>query len=199
MCLLDRMTAWSPSAIECVAVNHRDPRHPLRSASGLLASAAIEYAAQAMAVHGALAGRRRQAAARRPAFSPARATSGSHACRLDDLRPSARELVVSAERQAGDAARSCTHFACCTTSAARLRADRSRPRRRSETRMTAPAPTAGARSSPARAAASARRSPAPRPRRRARDRARQRRLDARARSSSESSPPAAAARRSRST
>ena len=59
MCLLDRMTSWDETRIECVAVNHRDPRHPLRSASGLLASAAIEYAAQAMAVHGALLRRRR--------------------------------------------------------------------------------------------------------------------------------------------
>ena len=54
MCLLDRMISWSASTIECTAVNHREPRHPLRSASGLLASATIEYAAQAMALHGAL-------------------------------------------------------------------------------------------------------------------------------------------------
>ena len=29
MCLLDRMTSWDATRIECVAVNHRDPRHPL--------------------------------------------------------------------------------------------------------------------------------------------------------------------------
>ena len=62
-------------------------RHPLRSASGLLASAAIEYAAQAMAVHGALcagaagseqrAGLSRQRA-RRPAraLAPRRPAAG---------------------------------------------------------------------------------------------------------------------------
>ncbi len=105
MCLLDRVVSWDETRIECVAVNHRDPRHPLRSASGLLASAAIEYAAQAMAVHGALraaAGGARSA----PGFL-ASARDVRLACwRLDDLplvEPD--ELVVTSERQAADAAR----------------------------------------------------------------------------------------------
>jgi predicted hotdog family 3-hydroxylacyl-ACP dehydratase len=105
MCLLDRVVAWDATQIECVAVNHRDPRHPLRSASGLLASAAIEYAAQAMAVHGAL-----YAAAAGDRAAPgflASARDVRLACqRLDDLPSAATdELVVVAERQAADAAR----------------------------------------------------------------------------------------------
>jgi len=105
MCLLDRMTSWDPARIECVAVNHRDAQHPLRSASGLLASAAIEYAAQAMAVHGALC-----AAAAGDRAAPgflASARDVRLACRrLDDLPSADRdELVVVAERQAADAAR----------------------------------------------------------------------------------------------
>ena len=105
MCLLDRVVSWDETRIECVAVNHRDPRHPLRSASGLLASAAIEYAAQAMAVHGALraaAGGARSA----PGFL-ASARDVRLACRrLDDLpRADRDELVIVAERQAADAAR----------------------------------------------------------------------------------------------
>jgi predicted hotdog family 3-hydroxylacyl-ACP dehydratase len=105
MCLLDRMTSWDEARIECVAVNHRDPRHPLRSASGLLASVAIEYAAQAMAVHGGLC-----AAAAADRASPgflASARDVRLACwRLDDLPRTRRdELVVCAERQAADAAR----------------------------------------------------------------------------------------------
>ena len=105
MCLLDRMTSWDPARIECVAVNHRDAHHPLRSASGLLASAAIEYAAQAMAVHGALC-----AAAAGDRAAPgflASARDVRLTCRrLDDL-PGADpdEIVVVAERQAADAAR----------------------------------------------------------------------------------------------
>ena len=54
MCLLDRIVDWNAERIECVAGGHRDPAHPLRSRSGLMASAAIEYAAQAAALHGAL-------------------------------------------------------------------------------------------------------------------------------------------------
>ena len=105
MCLLDRMTSWDETRIECVAVNHRDARHPLRSASGLLASVAIEYAAQAMAVHGALS-----AAAAGDRAAPgflASARDVRLACRrLDDLpRVDRDELVVVAERQAADAAR----------------------------------------------------------------------------------------------
>ena len=105
MCLLDRMTSWNTARIECTALNHRDAHHPLRTGSGLLASAAIEYAAQAMAVHGALC-----AAAAGDRAAPgflASARDVRLTCRrLDDL-PSADpdELVVVAERQAADAAR----------------------------------------------------------------------------------------------
>lgn len=111
MCLLDRMTSWDATRIECVAVNHRDPHHPLRSASGLLASAAIEYGAQAMAVHGALC-----AAASGDRAAPgvlASARDVRLACaRLDDLpRADRDEIVVVAERQAADAARLLYAFA----------------------------------------------------------------------------------------
>ena len=54
MCLLDRMVSWDESRIECLATGHRDPAHPLRSRSGLMAGTAIEYAAQAAALHGGL-------------------------------------------------------------------------------------------------------------------------------------------------
>ena len=104
MCLLERMTSCRADAIECVAINHRDPRHPLRSAGGLLASAAIEYAAQAMALHGAIAGAAGRAAG--PGVL-ASARDVRLACwRLDDLpRADPDELVVAAERQAADAGR----------------------------------------------------------------------------------------------
>ncbi len=54
MCLLDQLHSWSQTTIHCAALNHNDARHPLRTVSGLLAPCAIEYAAQAMALHGAL-------------------------------------------------------------------------------------------------------------------------------------------------
>ena len=54
MCLLDQMLHWTDSHIECSATSHSAADNPLRSARGLLAPCAIEYAAQAMALHGAL-------------------------------------------------------------------------------------------------------------------------------------------------
>ena len=55
MCLLNAVRAWSPQAIECEALLGDLSVHPLRAADGRLGSVhAVEYAAQAMAVHGAL-------------------------------------------------------------------------------------------------------------------------------------------------
>ncbi len=54
MCLLDCVEAWDEQHIRCRAVSHRDAGNPLRSDESLSAACGIEYAAQAMAVHGAL-------------------------------------------------------------------------------------------------------------------------------------------------
>lgn len=106
MCLLGRMLQWSPASITCVADNHRDTSHPLRTCSGLLAGAAIEYAAQAMALHGALIGQAAGTPAT-PGFLASARGVQLHALRLDDLpRPTdgePDELRIEAVRQAGDA------------------------------------------------------------------------------------------------
>ncbi|CAN5682426.1 phosphotransferase [soil metagenome] len=54
MCLLDRLESWSADAIHCTTGTHTASDNPLRTASGLLAPNAIEYAAQAMALHGGM-------------------------------------------------------------------------------------------------------------------------------------------------
>ncbi|WP_018868048.1 MULTISPECIES: hypothetical protein [unclassified Thioalkalivibrio] len=54
MCLLESVLEWDEQAIRCRATGHRAPDNPLRNATGLPALAALEYGAQAMAVHGAL-------------------------------------------------------------------------------------------------------------------------------------------------
>lgn len=54
MCLLDRVIAWDSERVVCVAKNHRAADHPLRSRGCLSILCGIEYAGQAMAVHGAL-------------------------------------------------------------------------------------------------------------------------------------------------
>ena len=55
MCLLHQVTEWDQDRIACIAVNHNDPDNPLRHGGCLPAHCAIEYAAQAMAVHNGLA------------------------------------------------------------------------------------------------------------------------------------------------
>lgn len=55
MCLLEAVERWDAESIVCRAVSHRDPANPLRVGSRLPAICGAEYAAQAMAVHGALA------------------------------------------------------------------------------------------------------------------------------------------------
>lgn len=58
MCLLHAVLAWSADDIHCTAHSHSDLNNPLRGTTGLLSACAIEYAAQAMAVHAALCGER---------------------------------------------------------------------------------------------------------------------------------------------
>jgi predicted hotdog family 3-hydroxylacyl-ACP dehydratase len=56
MCVLDGVIAWDSKMIVCEAVSHTDPGNPLRAGGGLPGIAGIEYAAQAMAMHGSLTG-----------------------------------------------------------------------------------------------------------------------------------------------
>lgn len=98
MCLLDAVVASSDSAIDCRAISHRDPANPLRAGGRLGAANGIEYAAQAMAVHGALLAARHEA----PRQGYLTSVRGVRLLveRLDDL-PGA--LEVHAERLSGDA------------------------------------------------------------------------------------------------
>lgn len=57
MCLLDRVLSWDAERIVCASASHRRPDNPLRARGRLHAVAGIEYAAQAVALHGALAAR----------------------------------------------------------------------------------------------------------------------------------------------
>jgi predicted hotdog family 3-hydroxylacyl-ACP dehydratase len=101
MCLLESLEHWDRERIVCTATSHRDTANPLRSASGLLASCAIEYAAQAMALHGALIGMAVGTAAS-PGYLVSAREVHLHRLRLDDL---CGELRIEARRGAGDARR----------------------------------------------------------------------------------------------
>jgi predicted hotdog family 3-hydroxylacyl-ACP dehydratase len=56
MCLLDAVVAWDAERIRCSATSHLAPDNPLRFKGQLASVCGIEYAAQAMATHGALVG-----------------------------------------------------------------------------------------------------------------------------------------------
>lgn len=56
MNLLDAVLSWDAEKIHCIATSHLAPNNPLTENGSLGASAAIEYAAQAMAAHGRLTG-----------------------------------------------------------------------------------------------------------------------------------------------
>ncbi|KQP11851.1 hypothetical protein [Pseudorhodoferax sp. Leaf267] len=99
MCLLAQMAHWDADRIVCTADSHRDPANPLRTASGLLAPCAIEYAAQAMALHGALIGQATGAPATPGYLASARGVQ-LHRLRLDELPG---DLRIEVTRQAGDA------------------------------------------------------------------------------------------------
>ncbi len=97
MCLLDSVDDWDAERIHCRTTRHRSADNPLRSRGRLAAVCAIELAAQAMALHGALlAGNR--AAPRRGYLASVRGVD-LQVQRLDDLEA---DLDVSAERLIGD-------------------------------------------------------------------------------------------------
>jgi predicted hotdog family 3-hydroxylacyl-ACP dehydratase len=56
MCLLDAVLGWDKTTITCVASSHRAPDNPLAANDRLDAVCGVEYASQAMAVHGGLTG-----------------------------------------------------------------------------------------------------------------------------------------------
>lgn len=56
MCLLSSVTQWDATHITCTAHSHRNPLNPLAQDGKVQALCGIEFAAQAMAVHGGLTG-----------------------------------------------------------------------------------------------------------------------------------------------
>lgn len=98
MCLLDRVLEWNGQRIVCEAVSHTDLANPLRDAGRLGAATGVEYAAQAMAVHGALLAQT-DAAPTQGYLTSVRGLS-LHVDRLDDVPG---PLRVTAERLSGDA------------------------------------------------------------------------------------------------
>jgi len=97
MHLLDGVLSWDADRIRCLSRSHRDRQNPLRMDGRLSALCGIEYAAQAMAIHGALAGN----VATRPRLGYLASLREVRCSRplLDDLEG---DLIVEAERMMGE-------------------------------------------------------------------------------------------------
>jgi predicted LPLAT superfamily acyltransferase/predicted hotdog family 3-hydroxylacyl-ACP dehydratase len=100
MCLLDNVVEWDDRSIFCTSDTHRDPENPLRRDGQLSALHALEYGAQAAAVHGGLrACAAGQSAA--PGYVAALRNAHLHVRRLDEITSS---LEIRAIRLFGEEA-----------------------------------------------------------------------------------------------
>jgi predicted hotdog family 3-hydroxylacyl-ACP dehydratase len=135
MCLLDEVIAWSAGRVSCRSSTHRAADNPLRAHGRLGIACGIEYAAQAMAVHGALVAASSAADHGAPLTgtpAAAWAAPGSpaagflaavrdvrfHSLRLDDVQD---DLICDAARMAGDATTALYEFELRSEAALLLR------------------------------------------------------------------------------
>ena len=100
MCLLDGVLECDAHRIRCTSSTHRNTENPMRSGNELSALCGIEYAAQAMAVHGVLCGQ----IGRKPrsGYLVSLRDVKCSTMRLDTLQD---DLVIAAEKLMGDDAR----------------------------------------------------------------------------------------------
>ena len=102
MVLLDEVVEWDDEHIVCRSGTHQDRGNPLYVAGQLSSVCAIEYAAQAMAVHGSLLAHRDEASRPRAGFLASVRNVRMEVARLDDVHG---VLTIAAMRESGDDAR----------------------------------------------------------------------------------------------
>jgi len=125
MCLLEQVLSWNRQELRCRSGSHRATDHPLRAHGRLGSACLIEYAAQAVAIHGALlqalehpptvhalshapAATPRQgytdeaAAARQPRAAGVLASARSVALAVERLDDIAADLLIEARRLHSD-------------------------------------------------------------------------------------------------
>jgi predicted hotdog family 3-hydroxylacyl-ACP dehydratase len=98
MCLLDEVLSWDLTQAQCRSSTHRSPDNPLRADERLGSACGIEYAAQTMAVHGALV------ASATGGVAPLGFLASVRSVRLktDRLDIFEADLVTAVQRVAGD-------------------------------------------------------------------------------------------------
>lgn len=103
MILIDRVESVDADGIVCATASHRRPENPLRRDGRLPASSAVEYGAQAIALHAALNEDGRMRSGRLAALRGVEMKVG----RLDDIDG---DLVVTANRHLASGDRSIYDF-----------------------------------------------------------------------------------------
>jgi predicted hotdog family 3-hydroxylacyl-ACP dehydratase len=98
MCLLGKVLHYDAQSIRCIASSHRLSSNPLREQGVLHAVCGVEYAAQAMAVHGALLSGQSDKPPRGGRLASVR-TVELNVSRLDDI---AADLEICATQLMGD-------------------------------------------------------------------------------------------------
>jgi predicted hotdog family 3-hydroxylacyl-ACP dehydratase len=100
MCLLDAVLECDTLHIRCTSSTHRNLDNPMRSGGEMSALCGIEYAAQAMAVHGVMGGQLDKKP--RAGYLASLRDVTCNTMRLDTLQD---DLVIDAEKIMGDEAR----------------------------------------------------------------------------------------------
>ncbi|HXQ31961.1 MAG TPA: hypothetical protein VN790_08375 [Steroidobacteraceae bacterium] len=98
MCLLHGVLDWNANRVRCLSRAHHSPDNPLRARGRLGAVCGIEFAAQAMAVHGALLAPE-PGLERRVGYLASVRSVELLASRLDDIED---DLIAAADRLGGD-------------------------------------------------------------------------------------------------
>lgn len=93
MSLLSEVLKWDEDHIICLANSHRSKHNPLRNENTLSSVCGVEYAAQAMAVHGALS-KSDPGEEPRPGYLASIKNLNLLVSRLDDI---VSDLVIEAE------------------------------------------------------------------------------------------------------
>jgi len=99
MCLLDGVLECDSHRIRCISGTHRDTNNPMRSVNELSGICGIEYAAQAMAIHGVLCGQIEQKPG--AGYLVSLRDVRCNAMRLDTLHD---DLIIDAEKLMGNEA-----------------------------------------------------------------------------------------------
>jgi predicted hotdog family 3-hydroxylacyl-ACP dehydratase len=110
MCLLDEVLEWNADHLRCRTGTHRALDNPLRAHGRLGIACGIEYAAQAMALHGALAGDTDASGGLRSRVGLLASVRDVrlYVSRLDDIQS---DLICEATRLAGDGLTALYEFA----------------------------------------------------------------------------------------